>query len=726
VSGFLGESAARTGLYSSALPRLLTEPDFLACRGTSISVAFRPAKKSVSALRVTIPFAALVVALAGCDEASPDKAADTVSDTVLDGDTGGVPSADVVTGDTSSDAMGDPESKACTFKQPQLAAVDSKRSKFAMALFHFNVEYVIGGLEAKDPSGKTLFFMDNPKNAGWSDEKTEDYIVRETLLPILAMYDKHPGWGVDIEMQGRMVEVMAARHPDVIELLRKLAQRGQVEVISFHHSAQFFLAFPKEDLVRSIGRVKEVFAKHCLPLGKAVFDQEGQAGEGRQKVLVQQGYQIGVFPKNLWKYQHKDLEPWWPLYSSEGGDLIVGPGSVDPKSGIEVAWSFFDDGELRAVADKPFQLNPYFAPTAPHLPERVKAFEDQLAAMEAQGWAHVTVEDYVRHVKAKGIAAKPAPPLLDGTWQAPSTQSVRQWMGRIGLWMDTEADNTVRSMTAVASIYVRLAQVLLELAEKAGKATPDHTVAVHDLWTGLWRAQVSDTTGINPWAGEVWFGLRTIGQVVKDATKVTGALLKALAPTASSIVDLQTRQFTNTADNVKLDSGADVPLPLAVTVEAPGRTVTVTARQQAEARFSILVKASKPADPTDRTIAVRFPRTGSEISYSPGLLEGELRTYPLSAFQFLLDEAYLPLANGLIGLGDDWWLVKSTAWVHVAARISPKDSFIEFRDDTVNADFTKSTVEWRFALVKGKGAAALEYANRLNIWPTIQPSLGGE
>jgi hypothetical protein len=48
-SGVLGASAAPTGCYSSALPRLLTEPDFSACRGLQISGVLLPAEKSVSA-----------------------------------------------------------------------------------------------------------------------------------------------------------------------------------------------------------------------------------------------------------------------------------------------------------------------------------------------------------------------------------------------------------------------------------------------------------------------------------------------------------------------------------------------------------------------------------------------------------------------------------------------------------------------------------------------------
>lgn len=174
---------------------------------------------------------------------------------------------------------------------------DVKQRKFAMSLFHFNIEYVIGGLDWQNKDGSHTYFLDDIKNKGWDNARVEDFIVLESLLPMLEMYDKHPDWGVDIEMQAYMVEVMAQRHPTTLALLRKLAQRGQVELISFHYAAQLFLAFPKADLHRSLQRVREVFAQNCLPLSGVVFNQEGQAGEGRQKMLLEEGYKIGLFPK---------------------------------------------------------------------------------------------------------------------------------------------------------------------------------------------------------------------------------------------------------------------------------------------------------------------------------------------------------------------------------------------------------------------------------------------
>ncbi|MSP91991.1 MAG: hypothetical protein EXR79_09370 [Myxococcales bacterium] len=676
--------------------------------------------------RRLLPAVLCLTCLASCAETAP-SVPDAVADLARAVDApaaeaqDATPDAGAGAGDAAADADTAAALPACvTVPTAALPPLVPQRKKFGLALFHYNVEYVIGGLEATGPDGKPMWFMDNPKNAGWTDAKTEDYIVRETLLPILQLYDKHPGWGVNIELQSYLVEVMAARHPATLALLRTLAQRGQVEIVSFHHNAQFFLAFPRDDLDRSIVRVKEVFAQHCLPLSGAVFNQEGQAGEGRQRALLDHGYSVGVFPKNLWRYVHKQADSFWPLYTSEAGDLIVGAGGVDPAAGVDVAWTFLDDGELRAVTDKPFQMNPYFAPRAPHAPERVAEFEAQLAALEAAGYVHLGITDYVRHLKARGVQPKPAPPLLDGTWQAPSTKSVRQWMGGQGLWFTTEADNRVRTGNAEARMWVATLQVLHDLALAAGKAGTS-AGPLRKARELLWRAQVSDTSGINPWAGEVAFGIAANEQARAIAQVEANALAQTLGKVGGH-VDLNARTLVFGPAPLEAKFRGEPKPPLALTVTAPGRDVAVQWTRADSAatgeRWRVTVEGKpKCADCADRLVEVAFPRTAATLAYSPALLDAEVRTYPLAAFEFSQGEAWLPLANGLIGLGDDWWVIKHVRSVHVAARVAPDSPFITFHDGT--APDTQTTV-WTFEIVHGSAAVALAVANRLNVWPIVQ------
>ncbi len=669
----------------------------------------------------------------GCSDDSDDKNADEAADSGSLADTGAIDavSPDAATGDSAGDGGADGGAGTCP-KPADPPAVDAKRNKFAMSLFHYNIEYVIGGLDYTDASGKQHVFKYSPGSEGWVNDKVEDWIVQESLLPILQLYDKHPGWGVDIELQAYMVEVMADRHPETLALLRKLAVRGQVELISFHYAAQLFLAFPAEDLERSLQATREVFDKHCLPLSGVVFNQEGQAGEGRQKLLVKQGYEVGVYPKNLWAYVQHGRTPW-PWYDSEGGTLIVGPGGVDSKSGVQVAWDFFDDGELRAVKGN---LNPYFAPLAGHDPKRVKEFEDKLAKREKDGWHMTTVSGYLAHLKAKKIEKKKAPPLVDGTWQAKSTQSIHRWLGgRSDAFAFDEEDNKVRTLNMKASFRVRALQRLVDHADKQGKAEPSDATTMRKLWRMLWHAEVSDCSGVNPWRGEVLYGIDTSAAIIKQSQALRDAIVKRVGGKSQAVVDLEA-DVVSFAENLPGPTKWDpVDAPLAVTIAADKRTVDAAWTRNSKGAYRLRVAFGAPGSGTcdkadksscdERRLAVEFPRLDDKLRYTPALIEDEVRTYALKSWSWQLGEVWLPLANGLIGLGpvdkakpdgEQWWVIKWMTKVHVAARVRPKVAVIDFEDMAIQPP---TAPVWHFEVLKGTAQEALARANAINVTPTI-------
>ena len=117
-----------------------------------------------------------------------------------------------------------------------------------------------------------------------------------------------------------------------------------------------------------------------------------------------------------------------------------------------------------------------------------------------------------------------------------------------------------------------------------------------------------------------------------------------------------------------------------------------------------------------RLIDVRFDTFDDVLRYSPGLIEDEVRSYELAQFGFNAGEAYLPLANGLIGLGNNLWIIKHVRHQHIAARIAPEEGTVAFIDETPQPS---TEPEWRFDLFQGPAEQALEIANRLNIYPEV-------
>lgn len=693
-----------------------------------------------------VAVAALLWGLAGCgtDDATgsttedalvsdvtevADVAADVLPDLVADS----LDAVDVAPDsqlDSQPDAAGPdaeadagPQGCEAPLEQP-VGPPDASLTKFSLTMFHYNIEYVIGGLQFVGDDGELELMANVPENEGWDNARVEDWIVTETLAPILEMYEKHPSWAVTIELQAYFIEVLAQRHPDVLEQLRRMATAGQVELVSFHYAAQLFLAFPREDQQRSLERVREVFALHCLPLSGVVFNQEGQAGEGRQQMLVDAGYTIGVHPKNLFDYV-RHQERWWPYYTSRGGTLIVGPGGVDPDSGVDVSWEFFDDGELRSVGQF---TNPYLASFFGHEPERVAEYEQKLTEREAAGYKLTTITDYVRHLEAQGVDKPEAPPLVDGTWQPPSTDSIHRWLGgRSEVFVGSDEDNTVRAGNARARMHVAATQVLLEHAADEGHVEPEWDARIRVVWDNLLHAEVSDCSGVNPWRGEVVFGIRMNAWLIAETTALREELLAALGY-AHAMVNLDGRTATE-LDDIPLPEPFPVveagPFELAVVHDT--RSADVEWREVGADHYQVVVSFGvapedacddvpdeTPCDP--RIVSVGFPRTHDVIEYSPGLLEDEVVAHAFDVFNFRSGEVYLPLANGLIGLGDGWYVVKHVRHQHIAARIGPKHPNVDFIDATIPRD---TNAAWVFDVLKGEPTAALARANRINITPVV-------
>lgn len=604
-----------------------------------------------------------------------------------------------------------------------------EQKKFALSMFHYNLEYVIGGLYYDDDSGERQYILGNESLAmGWDNDRLEDWIITETFDPILELYEAHPGWQVTIELQGYMLEVLAERHPGILDRFRRLTQSGQVEAVSFHYAAQLFLAFPKEDLVRSIRKTRDIFEAHCVPLSGVVFNQEGQAGPGRQRVLLEEGYNIGVFPKNLFRYAQGEVERW-PYYLQEGGDLVVGPSGYDPNSGIDVVWTFFDDGELRAVREA---INPYAAPLGGRDQGRLDEYEARIQGLVDQGYKVSSITSYVEHLKAQGVSQPQAPSLVDGTWQPPSTDSIHRWLGgRSQFFVGAEEDIRVRSGNMRARTAAAATQVLYEELQRRGLDTgTDWAARMDRLWRNVWHSQVSDFSGVNPWRGEVIYGLRLNRWLLNETGYLRALFMETLGWSLVEI-NLAERSVSEVENETIYESPEAVATPpLEVEVYTPGRAFESDWYWLGNAHYLLDLHISEQVEILDSNgeeidggeLAVHFPRTGDLLEYCPGLIEDEIFQQPLSDFNLLMDHLYLPLTNGLIGLGEGWYVIKETRLNHVAGRITPEPT-IDFIDRSIPSD---QPTRWQFHLLQASPAEALELANQINIHPTLIYSVDAE
>src|SRR5262249_6099050 len=157
--------------------------------------------------------------------------------------------------------------------------------------------------------------------------------------PMLDFYSAHPSWHTTFEMQGYMVEVLAERHSAVLKKLQALVAGGQIELVSCHYSDQFVLAYPREDLERSIVLNDSVFEKFHLKLSPVIFLQEDQFSEGIASVLAAHGRKIGAVMGGWDQFRNETNAAY---YDFNGTTVVM--------ANHGAAWLFYGDAELAAVS----------------------------------------------------------------------------------------------------------------------------------------------------------------------------------------------------------------------------------------------------------------------------------------------------------------------------------------------------------------------------------------
>jgi len=577
------------------------------------------------------------------------------------------------------------------------APARAQENKFACAVFHFNLQYVAGGMEGFLPFGLQGLLP------GWemNNDEVEDMIVVESFEPVLDLYLRHPGWGVDLELQGRFIEILAERHPLVLAKLISLVERGQGSVVSFHYSDQLFIGYPRPAWERSVALTKEVFESAGVELSRTVFCQEGQAGTGMAQAMEEHGYEIMVWPKNLWKHQHGDWNPQ-PYYSFGNLSMVARAKGVNYNEGeLQLTWTFLGDGELLATCG----IDPYFPPVFKKNDRCIAEYEEKLEALEDDGWDVATVAEYVQGAKDLGIPPAEPPPLFDGTWQPGSTNGVFRWLGGAGIWRADERDNHVRTICAIAYRELMAAETIVEAAGM------DAAAELRQAWRILSLAMVTDGTGINPYKGEVGYA---IGHAAEAARLARVLIERAKGLLGEEEVGIDTAAGT-------VEPGTAPPEEFEEEATAPFDFRIITQRRHVQSRWFFVsedpeiyrLDLTAEAGP-GRPMVVVFPGDSREVTFTPALSDGDPVTYDLSIFEF--GDWPMALPNGLISLGDDWCAIKDLGFTHVAAFINTTRDEVIFRDDTATPD---SIFTWRFYVLRGTVDEAVAFAGALNVHPTL-------
>ena len=563
------------------------------------------------------------------------------------------------------------------------------QDSYALQLFHFNVQYVAGGTIGYTIQPNPILDLDN--------DTIEDRIVTESLEPIIDLFEKHPTWGVDIEMQAYMLDVIAWRHPLLLDKMRTMAKSGQIDIVSFHYSDQLFIGYPAEDWERSQALTEETFAKHDVPLSRTVFCQEGQGAAAMATRLAERGYRNMVWPKNLWSYQHGDSAAE-PLYRFGDALLVQGGKGANYDDGmttIDLTWTFFDDGELLATGD----INPYLPEVFVHKPEEVAEYETRLMDLEAMGVQITTVDKYVEAVQAT-VTPPDAPPLLDGTWQPNSTVGVARWLGGRGLFWQQERDNHVRTVGAQAHRELVAAESMFVAAE-LGELERG---MLDSAWRMLFLGQVTDASGINPFRGEIQYGIAHMSEAMSLARRVIRDGKSKLGH-ASVVIDPSSGV---TAGSEAPFLGESSEAPIALVIDGGDREVSEQWERVDDGHWRITIDFG-PGEWTQLTAT--FPGE-LEDALAVGLALDDETPQLVERSAFTFEEFHFALPSGYIGLGGGRFAIKDMGHVHVAATVRRDAGDVVFKDETQTID---EPVRWVFHVFDGTPEQAAETAIAINV-----------
>ena len=177
--------------------------------------------------------------------------------------------------------------------------------KYALAIQHLNISYVAG------------------------DYPSYHRQVRESVVPLLDILQRHPTWRFNIEMAGTSLEFIAKHYSPVLDRIRRMIVDGQIELISAEYAPRIWIAFPRHDMIKSIEINQKLLKQYDLPVSRIFFAQENFFGPGVQ--TLSEWFDAAVVKDDYYFYLHKPPgqgENIHPYYALGDMKLLIGWGHI--------------------------------------------------------------------------------------------------------------------------------------------------------------------------------------------------------------------------------------------------------------------------------------------------------------------------------------------------------------------------------------------------------------
>jgi alpha-amylase len=255
-----------------------------------------------------------------------------------------------------------------------------------------------------------------------------DRIVQEVYRPVIGVLEKHPGVSVNLHISGSLLEMLSARHADLIQKIKELLKTGRVEMLSGGFFEPVLVEWSEED---RDGQLTKMAAWLKEKLGVEPFGAwlaEGVWGPSLCGALSRAGLQYapvegsfflqaGITPAKLNGHYVTD----------QAGNLIsVLPTCPDLARLLPHAPMDELFGYLRRVANRAEDVTLTLAAdleTWPEVNGGVAVYVDQLFTRfeESHAWIHtLTGRAQLERQTPKGrVALPPGTPANLGGWSLP-------------------------------------------------------------------------------------------------------------------------------------------------------------------------------------------------------------------------------------------------------------------------------------------------------------------
>jgi hypothetical protein len=550
-------------------------------------------------------------------------------------------------------------------------------------------------------------------NPYWNlDTRSAHRHCTDTFVPLLRTILAHPKWHVTIEMAGIGLEFIQNSYPEQMKLLRTLVDSGQVELISSLYTPNIWIAFPARDLLRAVSLNMKCLDKLKLPQSRIFFAQEGFFGAGVS--VLADYFDVAVCKDDYLSYYY-ELDFRNPCFTVNGMKVIAAsnhllnelsqamaanpafvarhqlldshrrhlqrsselnrpenfPSAAGEWGGTAWKWYHCGDGNHFGTMYKPDDLERCYYD---HVWSSM--CEKQIESYEAAGYQLASIGEFVASLDF--AKAQELPMLVEGAWNPRLSEGIFRWMGS----NDTPWENDAAVLASTARARARL--VATE------RANPDQEV-LQQAWGSLLQAQISDALG--------WFAGP---QAVSHALRASDDVLFMISQVAcdAALYDADILAICMQSRRAAAPFLAQRPVAELFGAEGAGSYTPVGPGIEIyDCEFTMVAQRA----------GIQFGFEMMELVYCPSGLESAATHIPSGLLK--PRSVSLPLANGLLQIAPDVFLIKDTRRVHVAATIDFDRQKVTFsvRDTAAGKQFS-----WRFYVVTGPLSDAIQIANTLN------------